>query len=95
MQVAGEAYRLTARHVLDIMFNKFNLMAHLAALRKYLLLGQVTDGVPIRYYEKLCTEFLSITWSWYRHRYLSLKKDMYEPDRGCGRIKHFSSIRIH
>jgi hypothetical protein len=46
--VAGEAYRLTARHVLDIMFNKFQLMAHLAALRKYLLLGQVCSPPPKR-----------------------------------------------
>jgi hypothetical protein len=54
MQVAGEAYRLTARHVLDIMFNKFNLMAHLAALRKYLLLGQVL----VYFYQNIIQQLL-------------------------------------
>lgn len=56
LQVAGEAYRLTARHVLDIMFNKFHLMAHLAALRKYLLLGQ---GDIMRYLLNLLETELS------------------------------------
>jgi len=40
LELAGEAFRQTGQHVLDIMFNKFKFMAHLAALRKYLLLGQ-------------------------------------------------------
>ena len=29
-----------SRHVLDVMFEKFQLLAHLGALRKFLLLGQ-------------------------------------------------------
>jgi len=36
----GEAYRAASRHVLDIMCTKFRLLDHLAALRKFLLLGQ-------------------------------------------------------
>ncbi|XP_023329141.1 gamma-tubulin complex component 3 homolog [Eurytemora carolleeae] len=40
LEVAGDAFRQTGQHVLDIMFNKFKFMSHLAALRKYLLLGQ-------------------------------------------------------
>jgi len=40
LEVAGDAFRQTGQHVLDIMFKKFKLMSHLAALRKYLLLGQ-------------------------------------------------------
>ena len=35
-----QLYTCTARHVLDIMYGKFQLMSHLAALRKYMLLGQ-------------------------------------------------------
>jgi len=40
LAVVGEAYRAAARHVLDVMYGKFQLMAHLTALRKFLLLGQ-------------------------------------------------------
>jgi len=40
LETVQQLYTLTARHVLDIMFNKFRLMSHLAALRKYMLLGQ-------------------------------------------------------
>ena len=40
LETVQQLYTLTARHVLDIMFNKFQLRAHLAALRKYMLLGQ-------------------------------------------------------
>jgi len=40
LEVAGDAFKQMGQHVLDIMFNKFNFMSHLAALRKYLLLGQ-------------------------------------------------------
>ena len=36
----GHPYMSTARHVSDIMFGKFQLMAHMGALRKYMLLGQ-------------------------------------------------------
>ena len=40
LETVGQLYGVTARHVLDIMYGKFQLMAHLAALRKYMLLGQ-------------------------------------------------------
>ena len=40
LEAVGTLYRTTARHVLDVMFGKFRLMDHMAALRKYLLLGQ-------------------------------------------------------
>jgi len=40
LEVAGDAFRQTGQHVVGIMFSKFKLMSHLAALRKYLLLGQ-------------------------------------------------------
>ena len=31
---------ITSKHVLDVMFTRFKLLEHMAALRKYLLLGQ-------------------------------------------------------
>ena len=40
LAVVGEAWGATSRHLLDIMFDKFQLMGHMAALRKYLLLRQ-------------------------------------------------------
>ena len=36
LETVQQLYTLTARHVLDIMFNKFQLMSHLAALRYYI-----------------------------------------------------------
>ena len=56
LETNGTLYRSTARHVLDIMFGKFQLMAHLGALRKYLLLGQ---GDIIRYLLDLLENELS------------------------------------
>jgi len=56
LETIGTLYRSTARHVLDIMFGKFQLMAHLGALRKYLLLGQ---GDIIRYLLDLLENELS------------------------------------
>lgn len=40
LEVVGEAWRAASKHVLDVMCDKFHLLAHLAALRKILLLGQ-------------------------------------------------------
>ena len=40
LEVVGEAWRAASKHVLDVMCDKFQLLAHLAALRKFLLLGQ-------------------------------------------------------
>ena len=40
LETIGHLYRSTARYVLDVMFGKFQLMAHMGALRKYMLLGQ-------------------------------------------------------
>ena len=40
LETVQQLYNLTSRHVLDIMYAKFQLMSHLAALRKYMLLGQ-------------------------------------------------------
>ena len=40
LDVVGEAWRAASKHVLDVMCDKFQLLAHLAALRKFLLLGQ-------------------------------------------------------
>jgi len=40
LETIGHLYRSTARHVLDVMFGKFQLMGHMGALRKYMLLGQ-------------------------------------------------------
>ena len=45
LEVAGDAFRQTGQHVVGIMFSKFRLMSHLAALRKYLLLGQVNTYI--------------------------------------------------
>jgi len=39
-QVMEEAYKCTSKHLLDVMFTKFQLLEHMRALRKYLLLGQ-------------------------------------------------------
>jgi len=56
LETIGSLYRSTARHVLDIMFGKFQLMAHMGALRKYLLLGQ---GDIMRYLLDLLEDELS------------------------------------
>jgi len=40
LETVQQLYNCTARHVMDIMYGKFQLMSHLAALRKYMLLGQ-------------------------------------------------------
>ena len=40
LETVQDLYNCTARHVLNVMFGKFQLMSHLAALRKYMLLGQ-------------------------------------------------------
>eukprot|EP00088_Acartia_fossae_P006660 TRINITY_DN13076_c0_g1_i1.p1 TRINITY_DN13076_c0_g1~~TRINITY_DN13076_c0_g1_i1.p1 ORF type:complete len:818 (+),score=159.85 TRINITY_DN13076_c0_g1_i1:251-2455(+) len=56
LEVAGDAFKQMGQHVLDIMFNKFHFMSHLAALRKYLLLGQ---GDIMRYLLDLLDSELS------------------------------------
>ena len=40
LETVGQLYNVTSCHMLDIMYGKFQLMSHLAALRKYMLLGQ-------------------------------------------------------
>jgi gamma-tubulin complex component 3 len=40
LEAVGAAWRAASRHVMDVMCEKFQLLAHLGALRKYLLLGQ-------------------------------------------------------
>jgi len=56
LETVGQLYNVTSRHVLDIMYGKFQLMSHLAALRKYMLLGQ---GDIMRYLLDLLDEELS------------------------------------
>ncbi|KAI8900737.1 Spc98 family-domain-containing protein [Globomyces pollinis-pini] len=36
----GEAYQISTKHLLNILFNRYNLVQHLSALKSYLLLGQ-------------------------------------------------------
>jgi len=40
LETIDQLYKSTSMHVLDVMFGKFQLMAHMGALRKYMLLGQ-------------------------------------------------------
>jgi len=56
LETIGQLYKSTARHVLDVMFGKFQLMDHMGALRKYMLLGQ---GDIMRYLLDLLESELS------------------------------------
>ena len=40
LETIAHLYRSSARYVLDVMFGKFQLMAHMGTLRNYMLLGQ-------------------------------------------------------
>jgi len=40
LETIDQLYKSTSMHVLDVMFGKFQLMDHMGALRKYMLLGQ-------------------------------------------------------
>ena len=59
--MVGEAWGATSRHFLDTMFNKFQLMGNMAALRKYLLLrqGDITRLViPLIFYSYSFARYL-------------------------------------